>query len=68
MISPCDTLDMIFTTIKNSFGLDPDHGVSFQDTDGHVLIATYENLEHNMIVYVRISAQHPTGVVVKSRV
>ncbi|KAI5199337.1 hypothetical protein AUEXF2481DRAFT_29116 [Aureobasidium subglaciale EXF-2481] len=59
MISPHDTTDSIITTVRNFYGLYEGPGVSFQDKEGRILIATFENFEHNMVVYVRMTAPDP---------
>lgn len=55
-IFPHDTTDSIVTTVKNFYGLydGATTGVSFEDERGNTLIARYENLSNNMIVYVRV--------------
>ncbi|KAL3423414.1 transcriptional regulatory protein C56F2.05c [Phlyctema vagabunda] len=57
-IFPHDTTDSIITTVKNFYGLygssSVAKGVSFEDEHGHTLIARYENLRNNMVVYVRV--------------
>lgn len=57
-IFPHDTTDSIVTTVKNFYGLYAPpggaKGVSFEDEQGNTLIARYENLRNNMIVYVRV--------------
>lgn len=57
-IFPHDTTDSIITTVKNFYGLYAGpggaKGVSFEDEQGNTLIARYENLRNNMIVYVRV--------------
>ncbi|KAL8805222.1 MAG: hypothetical protein Q9182_002097 [Xanthomendoza sp. 2 TL-2023] len=52
-IFPHDTTDSILTTVKNFYGL-YGTGVSFEDERGNTLIARYENLRNDMIVYVRV--------------
>lgn len=50
-----DTTESIVTTVKNFYGLYAStKGVSFEDDQGNTLIAHYENLRHNMTVYVRV--------------
>ncbi|KAJ4305752.1 hypothetical protein N0V90_001283 [Kalmusia sp. IMI 367209] len=34
-------------------------GVVFEDSRGNTLIARYENFDHNMVVYVRVTAEDP---------
>lgn len=57
-IFPHDTTDSIITTVKNFYGLYAGpggaKGVSFEDPQGNTLIARYENLSNNMVVYVRV--------------
>ena len=57
-IFPHDTTDSIVTTVKNFYGLYAGpggaKGVSFEDDQGNTLIARYENLRANMVVYVRV--------------
>jgi hypothetical protein len=49
-----DSTDSIITTVKNFYGIYDGHGVSFEDSTGNTLIASYDNLVHNSTVYVRI--------------
>ncbi|KAK0635386.1 hypothetical protein B0T17DRAFT_586916 [Bombardia bombarda] len=53
-----DATDSIVTTVKNFYGLysgpSVSKGVSFEDEQGHTLIARYENFRNNMVVYVRV--------------
>lgn len=53
-----DSTDSIVTTVKNFYGLysspTTSKGVSFEDEQGHTLIARYENFSDNMVVYVRV--------------
>jgi hypothetical protein len=62
-IFPHDTTDSIITTVKNFYGLySPPggaKGISFEDEEGNTLIARYENLRNNMVVYVRVIEEHP---------
>ncbi|KAF1969082.1 hypothetical protein BU23DRAFT_582863 [Bimuria novae-zelandiae CBS 107.79] len=58
-IFPHDTTDSIITTVKNFYGLYERKGVVFEDRHGNTLIARYENFAHNMIVYVRVTAEDP---------
>lgn len=58
-IYPHDTTDSIITTVKNFYGLYERRGVVFEDSDGTTLIARYENFSHNMVVYVRVTAEDP---------
>ena len=59
MISPHDTTESIITTVKNFYGLYDGPGVSFQDREGRILIAAYENFEHDMTVFVRVTPEEP---------
>ena len=52
-IFPHDGTESIISTVKNFHGL-YDVGVGFENKDGEVLIARYENFEDNMTVYVRV--------------
>jgi len=58
-IFPHDTTDSIITTVKNFYGLYERRGVVFEDRHGNTLIARYENFDHNMVVYVRVTAEDP---------
>lgn len=58
-IFPHDTTDSIITTVKNFYGLYERRGVIFEDRHGNILIARYENLDHDMVVYVRVTAEDP---------
>lgn len=59
LINPHDTTDSIIATVKNWYGIYEGHGVSFEDMHGNTLIARYENVVHDMVVYVRIISGHP---------
>lgn len=56
LINPHDTTESIITTVKNFYGIYDGHGVTFEDVDGSILIAQYENLRNNTTVYVRTVA------------
>jgi hypothetical protein len=56
-IYPHDTTDSIITTVKNFYGLYQRRGVIFEDRHGTTLIARFENFEHGMVVYVRVSTE-----------
>ncbi|MCJ1308976.1 hypothetical protein MMC25_002631 [Agyrium rufum] len=56
-IFPHDKTDSIVTTVKNFYGI-YEGGVSFEDGHGNTLIAHYENFHNNMVVYVRVIADH----------
>ena len=58
-IFPHDSTDSIITTVKNFYGLYERRGVIFEDRRGNILIARYENFDHGMVVYVRVSAEDP---------
>jgi hypothetical protein len=58
MINPHDTTDSIIATVKNWYGIYEAHGVSFEDVRGNTLIARYENVSHDMIIYVRVISAH----------
>jgi hypothetical protein len=64
-IFPHDTTDSIITTVKNFYGLYAGpggaKGVSFEDDQGNTLIARYENLRNNMVVYVRVIEEPTTA-------
>ncbi|KAI9640196.1 hypothetical protein NHQ30_011433 [Ciborinia camelliae] len=64
-IFPHDTTDSIITTVKNFYGLYAGpggaKGVSFEDEQGNTLIARYENFRNNMVVYVRVIEEEPSG-------
>ena len=55
-IYPHDSTESIITTVKNFHGLyDPAiQGVNFEDAQGRVIIARYENFADNATVYVRV--------------
>ena len=55
VITPHDTTDSIIATVKNWYGIYEGHGVSFEDVQGSTLIARYENVLHDMVIYVRIT-------------
>lgn len=60
-IFPHDTTDSIVTTVKNFYGLyGGAKGVSFEDEQANTLIARYENLRNNMVVYVRVIEEPAT--------
>ncbi|CAE7033284.1 Zn clus domain containing protein [Pyrenophora teres f. teres] len=56
-IYPHDTTDSIITTVKNFYGLYERRGVIFEDRHGNTLIARFENFEHGMTIYVRVSPE-----------
>lgn len=64
-IFPHDTTESIITTVRNFYGLYAGHGgaksLSFEDEQGNTLIAHYENLRNNMIVYVRVIETQPSA-------
>jgi hypothetical protein len=53
-INSHDTVDSIVGTVKNFYGLYDAQSVSFEDQNGNVIIAQYENFENNMVVYVQV--------------
>jgi hypothetical protein len=59
-----DTTDSIITTVKNFYGLYSGPGVSkglsFEDENGNILIARYENFSDGMNVNVRV-IEEPLG-------
>jgi hypothetical protein len=63
-ISPHDTTDSIISTVTMFYGLysgpGVSKGVSFEDQDGNILIARYENFHNNMRVHVRV-IEEPLG-------
>jgi hypothetical protein len=48
-----DTTESVIATVKNFYGIYDGNGVSFEDSKGNTLIASYSNLEHDTTVYVR---------------
>lgn len=66
IIRPHDGTDSIITTVKNFYGLYEGEGVSFEDNNGTILIAQYENLTHNATVHVRVS-EPPQTIETRSR-
>lgn len=52
-----DTTNDIVATVKNFYGL-YEQGVSFEDNKGNTLIASYENVHDEMVVYVRVVPSH----------
>lgn len=67
MISPHDTTESIITTVRNFYGLYEGPGVSFEDRQGNTLIATYENFEQNMFIFVRMTPPDPVVAEVNTR-
>lgn len=53
LVNQHDTTESIITTVKNFYGIYDGNGVSFENSSGTTLIASYENLDHNTTVYVR---------------
>ncbi len=49
-----DSTQSILETVKNFYGLYAGKGVSFEDENGNTLVASYHNVSHNMVVYVRV--------------
>jgi hypothetical protein len=66
LVNAHDTTESIIATVKNFYGIYDGHGVSFEDSQGNTLIASYENLSGNTTVYVRTvpgsngATPHPT--------
>ncbi|KAK4223867.1 putative transcriptional regulatory protein C56F2.05c [Podospora fimiseda] len=62
-IYPHDTTESIVSTVRNFYGIynsaSKNRGISFEDTDGHILIAQYENFYDGMDVYVRLRDELP---------
>lgn len=56
LVNPHDDTESIITTVKNFYGIYDGQGVSFEDVNGNILIARYENLADNSVVYVRTVA------------
>jgi len=52
-----DSTESIIATVKNFYGLYEGEGVSFQDSNGITIIATYENLDHNSTIHVRVTPE-----------
>lgn len=61
-IFPHDTTESIVTTVKNFYGLYNVHGharaIHFEDKQGNILIARYENFSNGMTIYVRVTDDH----------
>ena len=55
-IFPHDNTDGIVSTVKNFFGLYDEAigGVSFEDFKGNTMIASYDNFQNGMAVFVRV--------------
>ncbi|KAK1754714.1 C6 finger domain-protein [Echria macrotheca] len=54
-IYPHDATDSIIATVKSFYGITGEgRGVSFEDEEGNILIARYENFRNHMTVTVRI--------------
>ncbi|RMZ85541.1 hypothetical protein DV737_g552, partial [Chaetothyriales sp. CBS 132003] len=58
-VNPHDTTESIISTVKNFYGIYDGNGVSFEDAKGDTLIASFDNLAHGDIVYVRSVAGPP---------
>lgn len=56
LVNQHDDTESIITTVKNFYGIYDGQGVSFEDMSGNILIARYENLVDNSVVYVRTVA------------
>ena len=63
-IFPHDTTDSIVTTVKNFYGLYEGYasGFNFEDANGNILIARYENFRNDMSVYVRVALDNTQPV------
>ena len=59
-INPHDTTNDIVATVKNFYGL-YEQGVSFEDNEGNTLIASYDNVQDDMVVYIRVVPGHLYG-------
>ena len=61
LVSPHDTTDSIIATVKSFYGIYD--GVSFEDNKGNTLIASYDNFNNGLTVYIRIQthAMHSTS-------
>ncbi|ETN41857.1 uncharacterized protein HMPREF1541_03796 [Cyphellophora europaea CBS 101466] len=53
LVNAHDTTESIIATVKNFYGIYDGHGISFEDSQGNTLIASYENLAANTTFYVR---------------
>jgi hypothetical protein len=53
LVNAHDTTESMIATVKSFHGIYDGHGVIFQDSQGNILIPSYENLRHNTTVYVR---------------
>ncbi|KAK4163577.1 putative transcriptional regulatory protein C56F2.05c [Cladorrhinum sp. PSN259] len=62
-VYPHDTTESIVSTVKNFYGLynspTMNRGISFEDGEGNILIAQYENFYHGMDIYVRLRDEMP---------
>lgn len=67
MISPHDTTESIITTVKNFYGLYESPGLIFQDKGENILIASYDNFHHGMLVIVKITPPDPAVVAANAR-
>ena len=56
-----DNIDSVIATVKNFYGIYDGTGISFEDSRGNTLIASYDNLDHNTTVYVRCVAGPSQG-------
>ncbi|KKY15599.1 putative c6 finger domain [Phaeomoniella chlamydospora] len=54
LINQHDSTESIVSTVKNFYGIYEGRGVSFEDAQGNILIAKYENFKNDMVVYVRV--------------
>lgn len=64
-IYPHDSSESIVTTVRNFYGLYAGpagaKGVSFEDVDGNILVASYTNLSHGQVVYVKVTEEPSSG-------
>lgn len=60
LVNTHDTAESIITTVKSFYGIYDGNGVSFEDSAGNTLIASYDNFNHGSVVYVRsVAGQVP---------
>ncbi|KAK3994685.1 hypothetical protein QBC44DRAFT_38531 [Cladorrhinum sp. PSN332] len=62
-IYPHDTTESIVSTVKSFYGIynspSMNRGISFEDGDGNILIAQYENFYNGMDIFVRLRDELP---------
>ncbi|CAI6332942.1 unnamed protein product [Periconia digitata] len=56
-ILPFYSTDSIISTVKHFYGIKDRAGVIFEDSNGAMVIPSYENLVHDMIVHVRFTGE-----------